>query len=303
MLSNMRLVKFMSWRWWYLGISSLLIATGVASLVMWRLKPSIDFTGGSLLVVQVADLQTLQPVSRENIQSKIGSTYQLSSVQQSGSTQLVLRGEPISNQQKDQILAELTKAAGVTSEVRFETVGPTLGKELLIKMITAIVLVAAFITVYVWRQFREFRYGICAILAMFHDTSILLGSFSLLGHFYNVEVDVLFVTAVLTTLSFSVHDTIVVYDRIREILRKHPRLDFSEAADAAVLQTLSRSVNNSFTIIIMLLALVLLGGETIRWFAVALLIGAITGTYSSTFTAVPLLLVWEEFRQKFKKRR
>ena len=113
-----------------------------------------------------------------------------------------------------------------------------------------------------------------------------------------VEVDVLFVTALLTTLSFSIHDTIVVYDRIRELRKKHPRYDLEEVANVAVLETLGRSINNSVTIIVMLLALVVLGGETIHWFAVALLVGAITGTYSSTFTAVPILLVWEEKSKK-----
>jgi preprotein translocase subunit SecF len=115
-----------------------------------------------------------------------------------------------------------------------------------------------------------------------------------------VEVDVLFVTALLTTLSFSVHDTIVVFDRIREVKRLHPRLGMAEAIDIAILQTVSRSLNNSLTIIIMLVALVVLGGESIRWFAVALLIGAITGTYSSTFTAAPLLLVWDDLAARWR---
>jgi preprotein translocase subunit SecF len=133
---------------------------------------------------------------------------------------------------------------------------------------------------------------------MLHDSLILLGAFSLLGHFFNVEVDVLFVTALLTTLSFSIHDTIVVYDRIRELRRKHPRSNLEEVANAAVLETLSRSINNSMTIIIMLLSLVVLGGTSIRYFVMALLIGAITGTYSSTFTAVPLLLVMNKQKSK-----
>ena len=137
---------------------------------------------------------------------------------------------------------------------------------------------------------------------MFHDSLILLGIFSLLGHFRSVEVDVLFVTAVLTTLSFSIHDTVVLYNRIRELKKKHRHLSLEEIANAAVWKTLGRSINDSFTIIIMLLSLVLLGGESIRYFTLALLIGAITGTYSSSFTAVPILLVWEELanRQKHK---
>ena len=129
---------------------------------------------------------------------------------------------------------------------------------------------------------------------MFHDSLVLLGVFSLLGHFRGIEVDTLFVTAMLTTLSFSVHDTIVVYDRIRELRHKYPRIDLDSLANVAVVETLGRSLNNSLTIILMLLVLVLLGGQSIHYFALALLVGSITGTYSSSFTAVPLLLCWPE---------
>ena len=183
------------------------------------------------------------------------------------------------------------------TEVRFESVGPTIGRELLMKTLAAIVLAAGFILLYVAWQFKDRTYGVAAILAMFHDTLILLGTWSLLGHFFNVEADTLFVTAVLTILSFSVHDTVVVYDRIRESVKKEPRADFTYLVNKAVNETLSRSLNNSLTIIFMLLALALLGGTTIRWFVVALLIGTIAGTYSSTFTAAPLLLVLERFRK------
>ena len=137
---------------------------------------------------------------------------------------------------------------------------------------------------------------------MFHDTFIVLGVFSLLGHFANIEVDTLFVTALLTTLSFSVHDTIVVYDRIRESLKRHPKAAFEDIVNLSVAETLGRSVNNSLTIIFMLVALFLLGGVTTRWFVLALLIGTISGTYSSTFTAAPLLVVWENWLQRRKKK-
>jgi preprotein translocase subunit SecF len=199
-------------------------------------------------------------------------------------------------------MAILQSRFGVVIEQQFSTVGPTLGRETLVKMMTAIVLVATIILFYIWRQFSELKYGVSAVLAMIHDSLILLGAFSILGVLFKVEVDVLFVTALLTTLSFSVHDTIVVYDRIRELRRKHRTRSFAEVVNTAIIETLSRSINNSFTIIVMLLSLVLLGGETIRWFAVALLIGAVTGTYSSTFTAAPLLLLWEEIRLRTKRK-
>ena len=134
---------------------------------------------------------------------------------------------------------------------------------------------------------------------MLHDTIILIGSFSIFGKFFGVEIDTLFVTAVLTTLSFSVHYTIVVFDRIRESLKQSPNSRPVDVVNKAVTQTLSRSINNSMTIIFMLTALSLLGGVSIKWFSVALLIGTITGTYSSTFVAVPLLLVFLRNKKSF----
>lgn len=137
---------------------------------------------------------------------------------------------------------------------------------------------------------------------MFHDTFILIGSFSWFGHFFSAEVDFLFVTALLTTLSFSVHDTIVVYDRIRELQRKEGG-EFVSLANRALSETMVRSLNNSFTIIFMLLAMILLGGSTVKWFAVALLVGTVSGTYSSPFVAVPLLSVWNNFEEKIRLKR
>ena len=153
-------------------------------------------------------------------------------------------------------------------------------------------------------QFKSIKFGISATLATLHDSLILIGGFSLLGHFMNVEIDFLFVTAVLTILSFSVHDTIVVYDRIREKQRKYDPVigsDITKIANSALTETMVRSLNNSFTIIFMLLSLVLIGGDSVRWFAVALLIGTISGTYSSPFVAVPILVTWEELEKKLKK--
>ncbi|MBD3279475.1 MAG: protein translocase subunit SecF [Candidatus Pacebacteria bacterium] len=281
----------------YFLLSLTVLIPGLISLITFGLKPAIDFTGGSLLAVQFSDQAQLP--NTQQAQQLLAPLYQLSSVQASEENQLILRGKQLSNEQKEQVLAKLGSQYGPVTAVRFAVVGPALGQELLIKTLTAVVIVAGLIMLYVWKQFQELKYGVCAILAMFHDSLVLLGSFSLLGYFWGIEVDVLFVTALLTTLSFSIHDTIVVYDRIRELKQKNRQQDLAVVANTAVLETLSRSINNSVTIVLMLLALVLLGGTTIRWFAVALLIGAITGTYSSTFTAVPLLLLWEN---KLKKR-
>jgi len=291
----------MKWRWLYFLISFLVIIPGVISLIMFGLKPAIDFTGGSLIEINFVEIVEDQELSAVNLEESLQDVYELSSIQQSGHNKIILKGKHIDNELKNEVLTLLTNEYGLIIEERFETVGPSLGKELLRKTLTGVIIAAVLIMVYVWAQFSELKYGVSAILAMFHDSLILLGTFSLFGYFYGTEVDMLFVTALLTTLSFSVHDTIVVYDRIRELKRKYPRYKLVNLVNTAVTETLSRSINNSVTIIIMLSALAMLGGDTIRWFTIALLIGAVTGTYSSTFTAAPLLLLWDDLAEKFSR--
>jgi preprotein translocase subunit SecF len=286
-------MNFMKWRWLYALISAVLLIPSIISLIAFRFKPSIDFTGGALLELKFTQVSENKPLNADEIKETLQEIYTVDVVQQSGENQIILRGKQLDNASKNLVLAILSDTYGPAEELRFETVGPTLGKELLVKTLIGIALASVVILSYVWMQFHELKYGLSAVLAMFHDTLILLGSFSLLGHFFGVEVDVLFVTAVLTTLSFSVHDTVVVYDRIRELRQRHPSTSLLTLINTAVTETLSRSINNSVTIIIMLLTLALLGGESIRWFVVALLIGAVVGTYSSTFTAAPLLLMFE----------
>ncbi len=284
----------------YFFISSFVIIPGLISLLLFGLKPAIDFTGGSVVELHFLDQEKFANYSEQNLKDSLSGLYEIDTIQNSGEQKITLKGKEISNQEKDNAVTKLAESYGQIDVLRFETIGPILGAELLKKTLTAILLVASIITFFVWKQFDELKYGLCAVLAMLHDSLVLIGSFSLLGHFFNVEVDVLFVTALLTTLSFSVHDTIVVYDRIRELKRKHARYSFDQIANAAVWETLGRSINNSMTIIIMLLALAILGGASIHWFVMALLIGSITGTYSSTFVAVPLLTVWDKVFTKKK---
>jgi len=292
-------MNLMRYKNFYFAISLLFLLPGIFSLIFFGLRPSIDFTGGSALEIQFAqNPENLVFATDSGFQEILAANYDYSVLQSVGEARVIVKGKEINNQEKDQLIETLEQNYGELELLRFETVGPSLGSELLNKTFIALLIVAFSITIYVWRQFNELKYGVCAILAMLHDTLILLGAFSLLGYFGGVEVDLLFVTALLTAMSFSVHDTIIVYDRIRELKRRNPRASFAEIANAAVLETLSRSINNSMTIIIMLLTLVVLGGESTRLFAVALLVGAITGTYSSTFTAVPLLLSWDRFFRK-----
>ena len=184
----------------------------------------------------------------------------------------------------------------VTTSQGFEFVGPSIGQETIRKTVISIALAVATLLIYISFTFKKLKYGVCAILAMLHDSLILLGSFSLLGHFFAVQVDLLFVTAVLTTLSFSVHDTIVVFDRIRELTST--KAEESDNINQAITDTIVRSLNNSLTIIFMLLALLLMGAASTKHFILALLIGTVIGTYSSTFTAAPLLTVWTKITRR-----
>lgn len=290
----MNIMKFKNM---FFGISLFFLVPSIFFLIYAGLNPSIDFIGGSQLEIRVNNSTEIS-ISSEEIKDSLSDLYKVDAVKKLEDNKFLIQGENINNSIKDLGLNKLKEKYQEVSELKFETIGAILSKELLSKTLTALFLVAAIITVYVWKQFNELKYGVCAIIAMLHDSIILLGSFSILGYFYGIQVDVLFVTALLTTLSFSVHDTIVVYDRIRELKRKKFGVSYADLVNLAAVETLSRSINNSITIILMLSSLALLGGDSIRWFSVALLIGVITGTYSSTFTAAPLLLLWDEIKNK-----
>jgi len=289
-------INWMKYRLLYALVSGILIAVSIFSLLTWGLSPGIDFKGGILVEYELSGAlsteDTLNLLAENNIE--------VGSIQQIGETSYLFRLGEIDQNQRDRILELLNEDGRSALEVRFERVGPSIGPELIKKTIYALLISAGAILVWVALQFKSLKFGASAILAMLHDNFILIGIFSLLGHFFTAEVDFLFVTALLTTLSFSVHDTIVVYDRIREIRKKHGGT-IEEVANRALTETMRRSINNSVTIALMLIALMVFGGSTIFWFAAALLIGTILGTYSSPFVAVPILLLWERLQKRFKK--
>lgn len=289
--------NWMKYRPVYLIISGFFIMLGIYSLVTWGLAIGVDFKGGSILEYKLEkNISTEEAIGKlEEIEG-----VEINSIQETDSVYSIKLGE-VNNEKKDEIKNRLQDiSGGQADELRFETVGPSIGPELVKKTIIAMSISAISILLWVAYQFKSIKFGVSAILAMLHDSFILIGLFALLGHLYGAEVDFLFVTALLTILSFSVHDTIVVYDRIREIRKKHGG-SVKDIANTALNETMRRSINNSLTIIFMLAALVFLGGTTVRWFAVALLIGTISGTYSSPFVAVPLLVTWEEVSTKLKK--
>lgn len=293
------MVDFLRFKWFYFFLSAFVILPGVYSLVRFGLRPAVDFTGGTLFELAFEGEGEVGADQLRGVFEK--EEVEILALQTAGEKKFLVRARPLREDQREKVKLSLKEGFPGVVFLREETVGPTLGRELLQKTIIAIFLAASFIVFYVAWRFKNFKYGACAILAMFHDTAVLLGAFSLLGHFWRVEIDTLFVTAVLTTLSLSVHDTVVIYDRVREIVREEPKLSLAGSVNLAISETLVRSVNNSLTIVFVLFALLLLGGETVKWFVAALLIGTIAGTYSSTFVATPLLVVWEDVRRRLKK--
>lgn len=298
----MNIIKYKKW---FFALSLLVIIPGLLSLGIWKLNLSIDFTGGTEMTwVFTKPVTTTDMKEIQNVFQKDGAKVQSLTV---SGKMLQLKTITIDQNKHDQILADANIPTGRFSEEEFSTIGPTIGSETTKNALLGLLVASFLIVLYIAWSFREvpkpassWRFGICAIIALLHDALVLLGIFSLLGHFAGVEVDSLFVTAILTVIGFSVHDTIVVFDRIRENLKRQGAVDFPAVVNSSILQTLTRSLNTSLTVILVLVALLIFGGESTRWFIVALLIGVISGTYSSIFNAAPLLVLWQELREKKK---
>lgn len=293
------MIRFSKYIWVYALFSALILIPGMYSLVRHGLKPSVDFSGGTLMELSLSEHVPADALTEAARVSEI----EVASIQEAGDREYILRAKPLSPESAVILVDAIRTRTGLEVTVlRNETVGPTLGNELLRKTVSAAILAVGAILLYVAWAFKNIRFGVAAVVALVHDLLVVLGIFSLLGHFYGVEVDTLFVTAFLTTMSFSVHDTIVVFDRIREYLKRDRSAPFDEISDRALTETMNRSLVNSFTIVFMLLALVLMGGETIRWFVVALLVGTVSGTYSSPFVATPVLTLWHRWAGRTRHR-
>jgi len=291
----------------WLGFSIALFVLAVASLVLWGLKFGIDFTGGSLLQVKFKGERPAVTQIEEALKSD-SAVGQLNSliIQPVGATDMELRFQETSEETHKAVVASLAKLAGVDGqleEMRFDSVGPSIGKELKQKSVNAIFFVLIAIVIYISVAFRKvskpvasWKYGLSALIALAHDAIITLGVFAALGRFSSVEINTPFVAAILTVIGYSVHDTIVVFDRIRENLPRSNE-DFEGTVNTSLNQTLVRSINTSLTVILTLVAVLVFGGESIRPFALALTIGIAIGTYSSIFVASPLLVVWEKWNK------
>jgi preprotein translocase subunit SecF len=286
--------NFIKWSRLYALISLVVIGVGLFSIIKWGFIYSVDFTGGTSITYQTAkklDQKTVETVlARQKVQVRDVTVE---------ATTVSLRAAPLDEQAETTVKLDLEKTLNTKlTLLRSETVGPILGKEMMRKTAIASVVAIIGILLYMTFAFKGVTFAVAAIIALLHDFLVVVGMYSLMSHFWGAQVDTLFVTAVLTSMSFSVHDTIVIFDKIREYVRREGRGTLGAYANRALTETLVRSLNNSMTIIFMLLALTLLGGSTIKFFVATLLIGTITGTYSSPFVATPIVVWLEKLRKR-----
>ena len=291
------MIDWMKYRWLYLLISGTVIVSGLFSLFKWGLQIGVEFKGGTSVEYKLE-----KDIGPDKITASVKQAgAEVASIQKTQTGSYLLKLGQVDPTKRANIQSSLQKTGGTVTELRFETIGPTVGPELIRKTLYGLLLAASGILLWVAMQFRSFKFGISAVLAMLHDTLVTVGMYSLFGHFFGAEVDLLFVTALLTILSFSVHDTIIVYDRIRES-KKSLNTDLYDLANKATSETMVRSLNNTFVLVFMMVALLLLGGATIKWFVATLLVGSISGAYSSPFVAVSILVTWDELQKKLKRR-
>ena len=307
----MNLIKY---RYWYFAISLLVIIPGVLALIFWGLPLGIDFTGGSLLEVQFKSGTPPTIAQVNTIYTNLSTaTADIANpeIQPLGTDGLSIRSREMNDATKAAVVAAMKSQYGGGQDVviqNFNQVTASVGAEVARAAAWAVIMASAVLLFYIWYAFRKvshpFRFGVAAVIATLHDTLVVLGMGALLGHFLGWQVDSLFLTALLTVIGFSVHDTIVVFDRIRENSNIYRRVDFETVVNHSVVQTMDRSINTQLTVMMTLLALALFGGDTIHHFVVILLIGVFSGTYSSIFNASPILVVWEnkEWRNWFHRK-
>ncbi len=299
-------IPFIRYSKLWLTFASLTVIASIAALIVWRLEPGIDFTGGSLLEISFSatrpELNQVETILK-------GLALKDSIIQKSGDHDFIIRTTFLDEAQHQKVLAglrqELASDSNTLRENRFETIGAAVSRQLRQRALWAIIMVSLGIVAYMAYAFRQvsrpvasWKYGVLAVAAMIHDVLLVLGIFAALGHFRGVEVDIAFVVALLTVLGYSINDTIVVYDRIRENLLHRSAENFSDVVNNGLNETLMRSLNTTLTTLLPLFALYFLGGGTIHYFALALLIGMASGAYSSIFIASPLLAMVEKWQRQ-----
>lgn len=292
-------------RYFFFALSLLIIIPGLILLFARGVPLSVDFTGGSLLELSFSD-STPQPADILAVyeEAQIADVQ----VQTTDADTYIIRSEFLDNDQRDVILSALTEEIGAVEVIRFDSVGPSIGEQVTSRGALAVAISSILVVLFIAWSFRgvqnAFRYGVCAILAMIHDVAIIFAATGFGAWLFGWEIDSLFLTALLTVIGFSMQDTIVVFDRIRENSNIYRRLDFETLVNHSIVQTLQRSINTQLmTVEFLLLALVMFGGVTLQEFASILLIGLLSGTYSSIFIAAPILVLWEkrEWETWFKR--
>jgi preprotein translocase subunit SecF len=298
----------------WLGVSSVLVLVSLVCIFTFRYHLGIDFAGGTSLEIEVGTPDTYAdtlPVGT-TINQYLATSYKTSTnqdvvIQTAGAAdRFILRSKSITNEQKNAWLTTGKAVLPNLQELQFTSVSPTVGADVVRKAILAVIVAMIAILLYLAYAFRRvpkptnsWRFGATAVAALLaHDVIILLGVYSLLSHFFGAEIDSMFITALLTLLGFSVHDTIVTYDRLRENLIRHGAGNFEQTVNDSIVETITRSINTTFTLVMVLLAMTLMGGRTTFFFTLSLLIGVILGTYSSIFVASPLLLMWQKWADR-----
>jgi len=275
---------------WYFLLSLAIILPGIISMAFLGFRLGIDFAGGDQY-----NLAFSQPVQATAVQKEMDTFNVEATVQQAGPNGTLITTKPLSSAQETTIRADLAKKFPLDpSRSSYAQVGPTIARELVVGAGGLIVIASILIVIYLSIRFN-YKFAVAAILALLHDVFVLTGIWSILGKVFNSplgEINTLFVTAALTVIGFSVHDTIVIFDRIRENLRQASRLTFEQNVNLSIIQSLARSLNTSMTVVFVLVALFLISPQNIKGFTLALLIGIVSGTYSSIFNASPLLVVW-----------
>lgn len=282
---------------WF-SLSVIMVIIGIVAISVFGFKTGIDFAGGTILEIKVTNSETANTDDKAFIIDGYKELVNLDvAVQVVEEDRYMIRSKQLSNDQKNQLLAHLREGFASVEELRFESVDPTISYDIVRKAILAVILAVLAILFYVAYTFRKvpkplssWRFSIAAIVALIHDVIILLGIYAIVSKYFGAEVDGLFITALLTLLGFSVHDTIVTFDRIRENLRKRSGENMNIIINDSVVETIVRSVNTSFTLLLVLVAMFFFGGATLKFFTLALIIGVLVGTYSSIFIAAPVLL-------------
>lgn len=281
----------------YFIFSSIIIGLSLLALATWGLKLSIDFTGGAVSEMSFGvrpDKAALEDTLRDmDLGNKV--------ITSSGNNEFIIKTKTLDEETHQKMVSVVTTKFSDAKELKFDSIGPVIGTELKTKAIWALLTGMLGIGLYVTWAFRKvsrpvasWKYGVVSVVALLHDTIVPIGAFAYLGHYQGVEVDISFIAAILTILGYSINDTIVVFDRTRENLMKHNIKDFEQVVNKSVNQTLIRSFNTTLTVIIVLFSLYIFGAESLKYFALAMIIGVTIGAYSSVFIASPLLVEWQK---------